>query len=551
MDSETRAEPRRGATAARPAGSRDRELHAPLGAALQRTLGNRVVCRRLSWPIQAKFVVGAPADRFEQEADDLARRATHAHAGPPVTVQRWSGGGESSVEPGVERAIAGARGRGRPLSEPERGPVERTLGVDLRAVRVHEDGDADRLTRRLTARAFTTGPDIFVRPGEYPRGSAAGQELIAHELVHVAQQGAVPSRQSPYALHAAPARVVQRVLSEVEQQEKATLEKRKTELTAIIESKGMGQLHQKNVNAAKLERGAIQIRLSKLLAREAELSPEDKKRQADDALAAEQQRRAEEAKREALRVQAVATNQAALAAQIQGTLAASDAAKQALATALGEIKDVKEHTMLEHAAEVSVPLDLLRTAVLTTNVARGKAGAVDETTSVDDANAFLKAATDAATAAAAEQVKVHTGIAAVAVRMDLAAQNDRFAAENSIRAGYTGTVALTLDHTFVSNDDAKVGGFSGEYQLAGKGWCVHVHRSKAGRWQKAHVKNQGDYTVGNSVDLPVAGDGNVRPALVRLGILENDTNAGSFFKENKGPYHNGNKAQPALNTYLK
>jgi hypothetical protein len=44
------------------------------------------------------------------------------------------------------------------------------------------------LNRSLSARAFTTGQDIFFKQGEYSPGSSGGRELLAHELTHVVQQ---------------------------------------------------------------------------------------------------------------------------------------------------------------------------------------------------------------------------------------------------------------------------------------------------------------------------------------------------------------------------
>jgi len=51
-------------------------------------------------------------------------------------------------------------------------------------VRVHTDSEADSLNRSISARAFTTGSDIFVRRDQNPSDSS----LIAHELTHVVQQ---------------------------------------------------------------------------------------------------------------------------------------------------------------------------------------------------------------------------------------------------------------------------------------------------------------------------------------------------------------------------
>ena len=58
--------------------------------------------------------------------------------------------------------------------------------VECGCIRVQK---ADQLNRSVQARAFTTGKDVFFKQGEYNPGSRGGQELIAHELTHVVQQG--------------------------------------------------------------------------------------------------------------------------------------------------------------------------------------------------------------------------------------------------------------------------------------------------------------------------------------------------------------------------
>jgi hypothetical protein len=66
--------------------------------------------------------------------------------------------------------------------------MESAFGTDFGGVRVHTDSSADSLNQALSARAFTTGQDIFFRQGEYSPGSSSGKELLAHELTHVVQQ---------------------------------------------------------------------------------------------------------------------------------------------------------------------------------------------------------------------------------------------------------------------------------------------------------------------------------------------------------------------------
>jgi hypothetical protein len=97
------------------------------------------------------------------------------------------------VHPDVEAAIAAASaGGGRPL---DRGAAEHAggaLGSSFGDVRVHADDHAAALNRAVAARAFTVGRDIFFGAGEYKPDSAAGRELLTHELAHVVQQRGAP-----------------------------------------------------------------------------------------------------------------------------------------------------------------------------------------------------------------------------------------------------------------------------------------------------------------------------------------------------------------------
>ncbi len=98
------------------------------------------------------------------------------------------GSGNAAVSPDIEQAIQQARGNGLPLGKEIRTSMESAFRADFSGVRVHTDNRADMLNRRLNARAFTTGKDIFFRQGEHNPGSSAGRELLAHELTHVVQQ---------------------------------------------------------------------------------------------------------------------------------------------------------------------------------------------------------------------------------------------------------------------------------------------------------------------------------------------------------------------------
>jgi Domain of unknown function (DUF4157) len=97
------------------------------------------------------------------------------------------------VHPDVEQAIALAHGGGRPLDSSLSRRLESAGGGGLDDVRVHVGQQAEQLARAVEARAFTVGSDIFFGAGEYRPGTADGDQLIAHEVAHVAQQRGAPT----------------------------------------------------------------------------------------------------------------------------------------------------------------------------------------------------------------------------------------------------------------------------------------------------------------------------------------------------------------------
>ncbi|MBE7384607.1 MAG: DUF4157 domain-containing protein [Leptolyngbya sp. SIO1E4] len=108
---------------------------------------------------------------------------------------------EGTAPADLESSLAAARGQGRPLGDEVQGPMEQAFGADFSGVRVHTGSQSAQLNQSIQARAFTTGQDIFFRPGEYQPGNRSGQELLAHELTHVVQQNGSavqPKEQRPY-----------------------------------------------------------------------------------------------------------------------------------------------------------------------------------------------------------------------------------------------------------------------------------------------------------------------------------------------------------------
>lgn len=96
-------------------------------------------------------------------------------------------GGE--VNGDLQGQINSARGGGQALDANVGAQMGQALGADFSGVRVHTGATADGLNQSLSAKAFTTGSDIFFSHGSYNPGTHSGKQLLAHELTHVVQQG--------------------------------------------------------------------------------------------------------------------------------------------------------------------------------------------------------------------------------------------------------------------------------------------------------------------------------------------------------------------------
>lgn len=220
---------------------------------IQRDYGNQHVQRLLDHvakygtsQIQTKLTVGPAGDQFEQEADKVAKEVVNGGEQAPAQrqeeeeemmmkrvqrqeeeeemmmkpkllqrqeeeeemmmkrvqrveeeeemmmkpVQRQVSAEGGEVDDDVESTISSASGRGQDLPNDVKSSMEGSFGADFSDVKVHTGKEADDLNNSMSARAFTTGSDIFFRSGDYNPGSKGGKELIAHELTHVVQQGA-------------------------------------------------------------------------------------------------------------------------------------------------------------------------------------------------------------------------------------------------------------------------------------------------------------------------------------------------------------------------
>jgi len=152
-------------------------------------------------PVRRSLTVGHADHPAEREADrmaDAAMSALGTFDDHTAAVRRATSDvdplGGTEVDTDVQRRIDATRGSGSALREREAGAFSSAYGVDLSGVRVHVDGEADRLSRSLQADAFTVGSDVYFRGGKYKPGTSDGDHLIGHELAHVATESGGATR---------------------------------------------------------------------------------------------------------------------------------------------------------------------------------------------------------------------------------------------------------------------------------------------------------------------------------------------------------------------
>lgn len=132
------------------------------------------VHRKLESPYIARFA-GSIAQMQRSSAAVIARREDGA-----------AGRGAADIRGGIAQS-----GPGSPLPEGVRSFMEPRFGANFGAVRIHTGETSAQLNRQVSAQAFTVGNQIFFGKDRFRPESHEGKELIAHELTHTIQQGAV------------------------------------------------------------------------------------------------------------------------------------------------------------------------------------------------------------------------------------------------------------------------------------------------------------------------------------------------------------------------
>ncbi len=160
---------------------------------------------------QPTLTVGSPNGALEHEADTIAeqvmrmqeenfiqRKAVNREKGQKKnTILRKEGAENSdmSVSSSFASSLYSSKGGGSPLPQETRSFMESALNTDFSSVKIHSDYHASEMSKRINAKAFTFGKDIYFNEGHYNPTSGNGRQLLAHELAHVVQQSEHIQRQ--------------------------------------------------------------------------------------------------------------------------------------------------------------------------------------------------------------------------------------------------------------------------------------------------------------------------------------------------------------------
>lgn len=115
-------------------------------------------------------------------------------AGGNIQREAGSTAAPHTASPQLSARIAGGGG-GRALPANTQREMSGRFGADFSQVRVHTGTEAAQMNQELSAQAFTHGRDIYFNSGKFNPETSNGKHLLAHELTHVVQQGAVQQKE--------------------------------------------------------------------------------------------------------------------------------------------------------------------------------------------------------------------------------------------------------------------------------------------------------------------------------------------------------------------
>jgi Domain of unknown function (DUF4157) len=100
-------------------------------------------------------------------------------------------------QPSIVDKLKQSKGAGQSLNGNAKAKMEGGFGADFGGVKIHTDTRAKEMTSEVGAQAFTHQNDIYFNENKFKPESKEGQKLLAHELTHTIQQGAVEKEKSP------------------------------------------------------------------------------------------------------------------------------------------------------------------------------------------------------------------------------------------------------------------------------------------------------------------------------------------------------------------
>lgn len=131
--------------------------------------------------------------QLQEEEEPLQMQEEEEEINGPIQAKT---AGQQKRPSNLEHGLKKIRESGNPLPKQTKIEMETAFQADFSPVRIHTGAQADAMSRDLNAQAFTHGKDIYFKNGKFDNDSRKGKHLLAHELTHTLQQGAVKGKVS-------------------------------------------------------------------------------------------------------------------------------------------------------------------------------------------------------------------------------------------------------------------------------------------------------------------------------------------------------------------
>lgn len=163
---------------------------------------SRVPIKSQTMPKPAEPTARQPVDPYEKDARELSAQVKTQQKNTPCIMcafQLHDGSGRNRPKT-LDEIGEQLSATSQSLDDETRAFMEERFGVDFSGVKIHTGQEAVLAAQVLRADAFTIGNHVFFSHGQYNPRTTAGKKLLAHELVHVIQQGnSAVGLQSPVA----------------------------------------------------------------------------------------------------------------------------------------------------------------------------------------------------------------------------------------------------------------------------------------------------------------------------------------------------------------